>query len=92
MLRGLAAARLGGMKCYRLHHRHTAAECPAVFASWHGFASPLRHGIATGSCARGGHELWWDVGAESATVALELLPEFVAVRTKATAVDDVPIP
>lgn len=77
---------------YRLHHRHTAAECPAAFASWRGFVSPLRHGVATGSCARGGHELWWDVDADSSAAALALLPGFVAERTQASPVDEVPIP
>lgn len=83
---------VGDMTRYRLHHRHTAAECPAVFASWRGFASRLRHGVATGSCARGGHELWWDVDAENQTAALALLPPFVAARTQASPITDVPIP
>lgn len=77
---------------FRLHHRHTATECPAVFASWRGFFSPLRHGVAVGSCARGRHDLWWDVDADNADAALALLPPFVADRTDATPVQDLPIP
>jgi hypothetical protein len=80
------------MTRYRLHHRHTPAECPAAFASWRGFASPLRHSVATGNCARGGHQLWWDVEADTSAAALALLPTFVAERTLASPVDDVLIP
>lgn len=80
------------MTRYRLHHRHTAAECPAAFASWRGFASPLRHGVAASSCARGAHELWFDVEADDPVAALALLPKFVAERAQASPVDDVPIP
>jgi len=82
----------GSVPRFRLHHRHTPVECPVAFASWRGFASPLRHGTAVGSCARGGHELWWDVDAVDATAALALLPPFVADRTDATRVQDLPIP
>jgi hypothetical protein len=80
------------MRRYRLHHKHAAADCPAVFASWRGFASPLRHGVAKGTCRTGGHELWWDVDADSPAAALDMLPDFVADRTQVTAIDDVPIP
>lgn len=80
------------MARYRLHHRHDAAECAAVFASWRGFASPLRHGIALGSCAGGGHELWWDVEADDEAAALALLPEYIAARTQVVPISDVAIP
>lgn len=80
------------MTRYRLHHRHTAQECAVAFASWRGFNSPLRHGAATGSCVRGGHELWWDVDADSPAAALALLPQFVGERTRAIPVEDVRIP
>lgn len=83
---------LSGMTRYRLHHRHSAAECPVVFASWRGFLSPLRHGAATGSCGNGGHDLWWDVEADSPDEALAQLPRFVADRTTAIPIEDVPIP
>lgn len=63
-----------------------------MFTSWRGFASPLRHGTALGSCATGGHELWWDVEAVDESAALALLPEYVAARTRADPVNDVPIP
>ena len=45
------------MSRFLLHHRHTAGECRVVFASFKGFARPLRHRAAVGSCACGGHEL-----------------------------------
>lgn len=77
---------------YRLHHRHPATKCAAVFASWRGFASPLRHGVAVGSCASGGHELWWDVDADDETAALALLPDYVAARTRVIPIREVPIP
>lgn len=80
------------MPRFRLHHRHTPDECAAAFASWRGFTSPLRQGTAVGSCLRGGHEVWWDVDAVDDTTALALLPPFVAARTDATRVQDLPIP
>lgn len=83
---------MAAMARYRLHHRHSAAECAAVFASWRGFASPLRHGVAVGSCASGGHELWWDVEADDESAALALLPEYTAARTQVDPISDVPIP
>jgi len=80
------------MTRYRLHNRHAASECAAAFAAWRGFASPLRHSVAASSCAGGGHELWFDVEADSAMAALALLPGFVAVRTTAIPIHDTPIP
>jgi hypothetical protein len=80
------------MPAFRLHHRHAPSECAAAFAAWRGFRSPLRHRTTIGTCRLGGHELWWDVEAESAGAALALLPAYLAERTNAMAVEDVPIP
>ena len=80
------------MSRFILHHRHAARECPVVFASFKGFQSPLRHGATVASCAWGGHEIWWDLEADSDADALALLPGYVARRTTATKVGDVPIP
>lgn len=80
------------MTTFRLWHRHSATECRAVFASWRGFRSPLRHQPTTGSCAVDDHQLWWDVDADDAEAALGLLPAYVADRTKAVPVGEVAIP
>lgn len=77
---------------YVLHHRHDAEDCGAVFASFRGVASPLRHTTALASCRDGGHEIWWSVTAADATAALAQLPQFVAVRSTATPVAQVRIP
>jgi hypothetical protein len=75
-----------------LHHRHEPDECGAVFASFKGYESPLRHRATLASCHSGGHAIWWTVGAASATDALRLLPVYVAERTTAASVRDVEIP
>ena len=80
------------MPQFRLHHHHRAEECPIVFASWQGFASPLRRGVTLASCAVGGHEIWWDVEAETAADALAHLPRYVAGRSKAIQVREIRIP
>ena len=80
------------MPLFRLHHHHGADECPVAFAAWRGFASPLRRRPTLASCSLGGHEIWWDVEADSADQALQHLPRFVAERTKATAVSEIEIP
>ena len=82
----------GGMAKYVLIHRHEPEECPIAVAAWKGFTSPLRHGRPLGSCAFGGHTLWWAVEAASAQAALALLPDYVARRTRVEAVREVPIP
>jgi hypothetical protein len=82
----------GAMSRFILHHRHSPAECPVVFASWKGFASPLRHRVTVGSCTWGGHEIWWDLEAASVRDALALLPRYVAERTKAIQIGEVEIP
>ena len=77
---------------YLLQHRHEPKDCGAVFASFKGYASPLRRGATIGSCRSGGHELWWTVEAASEGEALSLLPLYVAERTTATKVSEVGIP
>ena len=80
------------MPTYHLIHRHEPAECVAAFAAWHGYTSPLRSGTTIASCLEGGHSLWWQVEADSAEQALALLPPFVAERSEAAEVREVPIP
>ena len=85
-------ATLPGMPRFLLHHGHEPAECGVAFAAWRGFASPLRRGTAVGSCELGGHELWWLVDAPGPDAALAQLPHWVAARSRAIRVTDVPIP
>jgi hypothetical protein len=80
------------MPRYLLHHQHQPGECGAVFASFSGHDSPLRHMPATASCRFGGHAIWWEVTAESEQSALGLLPFYVAERTTVTPVAPVDIP
>ena len=80
------------MPQFRLHHHHRADECPVAYAAWQGFASPLRHHVTLASCAVGGHEIWWDVEAETAANALAHLPRYVADRSKAIQVSEIEIP
>ena len=80
------------MTRYLLHHRHEPQECGVVFASFKGHQSPLRHQSTLASCRSGGHEIWWAVEAADEEDALGLLPPYVAVRTTATPVSEVPIP
>jgi hypothetical protein len=77
---------------YMLSHSHTPGECRVAFAAWNGFDSPLRGHAALASCEAGGHSLWWTVEAESADAALAQLPGYVAERTEASPVSEVPIP
>jgi hypothetical protein len=77
---------------YLLVHRHKPEECAVAAASWKGFPSPLRHGRPLGSCANGGHGLWWTVDAADGEAALALLPSYVACRTVAEEVREVPLP
>ncbi len=62
------------MPRYLLHHHHLPRECGAVFASFTGHESPLRRTPTTASCPFGGHEIWWEVTADSEQAALALLP------------------
>ncbi|MQA74714.1 MAG: hypothetical protein GEU88_10310 [Solirubrobacterales bacterium] len=80
------------MPSYLLTHHHPPRDCVAVFAAWHGFESPLRGRPTMSSCLAGGHGLWWTVEAPSAEQALALLPPFVAARSDAAEVSEVPIP
>jgi hypothetical protein len=80
------------MPRYLLHHRHPPHECGVVFASFTGHDSPLRHAPTTASCPFGGHEIWWQVTADSEQAALALLPFYVGERTTADLVADVQIP
>jgi hypothetical protein len=80
------------MSCFLLHHRHEPRECAVVFAAWSGFRSPLRRRPAVGACHYHDHQIWWVVQARSEREALDLLPCYLAVRTKATLVREVAIP
>jgi hypothetical protein len=80
------------MRSYLLHHQHDAADCPAAFAAWTGFRSPLRHSPVPSTCLAGGHALFWRVRAADAAAALALLPRYVADRTTPIEVRDVEIP
>ena len=80
------------MAKYVLIHRHEPKECAIAIAAWKGFASPLRHGRPFGSCARGGHRIWWTVDADSEAAALSLLPHSVAERTVVEEVREVLLP
>lgn len=80
------------MRIFLLHHRHAPGECPAAYAAWSGFASPLRRRTALSTCLAGDHAVWWRVEAADAGLALGLLPAFVAQRTEAIEVREVRIP
>jgi hypothetical protein len=80
------------MPRFLLHHRHEPRECPAAFAAWSGFTSPLRRRATVGSCHFGDHQIWWEVEASSEREALEHLPWFLAIRTTATRIGEVAIP
>ena len=80
------------MPRFLIHHRHEARECPAAFAAWKGFASPLRHGVTISSCLSGGHEVWWEIEAASEPEALAQLPHYVADRSSVVRISDVQVP
>ena len=80
------------MPKFVLTHTHNADECAVSVAAWRGFASPLRHGTPLGSCALGGHCVWWTVDASDEVAALALLPDYVARRTVAAQVREVHLP
>lgn len=75
-----------------LRHTHRPGECGVAFAAWNGFDSPLRRRPALCSCRHGTHELVFVVEAASADAALAMLPPWLAARTEASPVDEVPIP
>ena len=80
------------MSRYLLQHQHQPRECGAVFASFKGYESPLRHEATLASCRSGGHAIWWTVEAESEAAALRLLPAYIAERTTVARVSEVQIP
>ena len=80
------------MPVFVLMHKHRPEECAIAIAAWKGFHSPLRHSHPFGSCASGGHRVWWIVEAADGAAALAQLPSYVAERTTADEVRDVPIP
>ena len=63
-----------------------------MFAAWRGFPSPLRRRPTAASCPFDDHQIWGRVEAPSAEDALGHLPWFVAARTTATRIAEVPIP
>ena len=91
-VRAGGAQQPGRMPEFLIHHRHDAAECGVVFASFRGVMSPLRHRPTLASCPWGGHEIWWSVQAGGERAALDLLPFFVAQRSTAVRVGHVEIP
>jgi hypothetical protein len=80
------------MPTFVLSHSHLPDECAIAIAAWKAFPSPLRHGRPLGSCASGGHRLWWTVEAVNLGAALAQLPPYVAERTIAEEVREVPLP
>jgi hypothetical protein len=92
MSSGGRRAMLDEMPRFMLEHRHTAAECGAVFAAFNAFQSPLRHRSTLASCHYGGHRIWWAIEAATEDEALARLPRYVAERTTATAVRATEIP
>ncbi len=80
------------MPCFLIQHRHEPRECGAVFASFKGHESPLRHRATMASCSFGDHAIWWWVEAAGEVEALGLLPFFVAQRATATRIGAVEIP
>jgi hypothetical protein len=83
------------MPVFLLHHQHQPDECPAAFAAWTGFDSPLRRRPAASTCLTDGptgHALWWRVEAVDHSSALALLPRFLAERTTPIEIREVPIP
>jgi hypothetical protein len=80
------------MPTFLLSHHHRPDECRFAFAAWRGFPSPLRRAAATCSCRSGDHGLWWTVQAPDPETALSHLPDYLAARTSAAQVQEVPIP
>jgi hypothetical protein len=80
------------MPRYMVHHRHQRNECRVAFAAWRGFSSPLRSRTTIASCGFGGHEMWWQVEADSEVEALALLPDWVARRTLIARIGEVGMP
>ena len=77
---------------FLIQHHHAPSECGAVFASFKGFASPLRGRATLASCDSGGHAIWWCVEAADENEALALVPFYVAQRATVIGVAEVEIP
>ena len=77
---------------FLIEHRHDPHECGVVFASFKGFANPLRGRRTAATCADGGHAIWWCVEAVDEEQALRLVPSYVAARATATRIGEVRIP
>ena len=80
------------MPLFLIQHRHQPADCGAVFASFRGFDSPLRHRPTLASCRHGGHTIWWSVDAATAAEAIGLLPYYVGRHADVIRVDEIEIP
>ncbi|MQA74411.1 MAG: hypothetical protein GEU88_08760 [Solirubrobacterales bacterium] len=80
------------MAIYMLTHHHNPDDCRTAFVAWQGFESPLRHHPTLSSCVEGGHCVWWRVEAADDKAAVALLPPWIAERTEAIRVREVPIP
>jgi hypothetical protein len=80
------------MPVFVLMQKAPPRECAIAIAAWKGFRSPLRHSHPFGSCASGAHRVWRIVEAADRAAALAQLPPYVAQRTTADEVRDVPIP
>lgn len=80
------------MPTFVLSHRHRPEECAIATAAWNGFPSPLHQSRPLGSCALGGHGMWWTVEAADPAAALGQLPPYIADRTVVDQVREVPIP
>jgi hypothetical protein len=74
------------MPRFLLLHSHPAHQCATAWAAWKGHRSPLRGRDVTCTCLHDGHRVWWEVDEPDAETALALLPDYVAVRTRAVAV------
>ena len=88
----LSPAILRRMAFFLLHSQHDEVECPAAYAAWRGFESPLRRSTPYATCLWGGHEAWWEAEADDETTALRQLPPFVAERSRAIRVTRARLP
>jgi len=91
-VRAGCGAQTQSVPSFLLEHCHDPRECGAVFASFKGHPTDLRHRSTLASCRSGGYTIWWKVEAASEQDALLLLPQYVADRTSVARVSDVEIP
>jgi hypothetical protein len=80
------------MATFVLSRRHRPQECRIAIAAWRGFDSPLRDGCPLGCCISGRHGIRWIVEASDNEAALAQLPPYVAERTTADEVTELPLP